>query len=103
MIESNYEYHCLACQRDRHAKFFMIWIDDKTKSRRCDDCQDDNVVKGRVAMRKEEAKNKPFRQGNTPLLEGLAQKPESKSKIAVRRSIEDRKMLREMGLSMEDL
>ena len=103
MIESNYEYHCLSCERDRHAKFFMIWADDKTRSRRCDSCQDDPIVKRRLANSKAERNAKPEADANIPLLVGLAKQASAKQHVQTRRKIEDIKMMREYGLDEGDL
>ena len=96
MIECNNGYHCLTCQRDRHAKFFMLWISDKTKSRRCDSCQDDPIVKKRLENSKAERKAKPLVTRNTPIFEGLSKAQESINKCKVRQDIDDIKTQKEI-------
>ena len=103
MIESNYEYHCLSCQQDRHAKYFSIWVADKRKSRRCDSCQDDPIVKRRLERSKAERTAKIDSNTNTPLLVGLAKQASAKQQVNTRRKIEDIKMMREYGLDEGDL
>lgn len=91
------EYHCLKCQRDRHAKFFMIWIADKTKSRRCDSCQNDPTVKQRVIDSKKERDAKPSATSDTPQLVGLSKMEIAQQKCKVRDGIADIKAMRDIN------
>ena len=90
------EYFCLSCTYTKHASKFMKWIADKSKSRRCDSCQDDPVVKERLDRCKDERKEKPNATSDTPQFVGLSKKDESKKKCMVRDSIADIKAQREI-------
>jgi len=67
----------------------MLWISDKTKSRRCDSCQDDPIVKRRLEHSKAERKAKPLVTRDTPILEGLSKTKKSINKCKVRQDIDD--------------
>jgi hypothetical protein len=81
------ETYCIACMRHRSEKHFQIWLEDKTKARRCDDCHDSEVVKERMLKINSERKAKE--ESETQIQINLDKEIESKRSLCVKRRIEE--------------
>jgi|GEM_PF-2308066 len=52
------DQYCTGCLQHRSEKHFTIWLNDKTKSRRCDDCSNSDTIKKRVQAHEKERRSK---------------------------------------------
>ena len=85
------EYFCATCMQTKHASKFMVWINDKSKSRRCDSCSDDPDLVERVKDRTDERKAKAK---TTPILNKLSKTEMAKNACIVRDKLADIKQQR---------
>lgn len=83
--------HCNQCLQEREFKFFSLWIEDRTKQRRCDFCSDPDFS---ARMLRNQAEEREIKReiGQAGLTQSQIKLSESKAsidKVKVRRSIED--------------
>lgn len=45
--------HCTTCHQDKHKVHFSIWYKDTSKARRCNRCQQSNVIESIINSNKE--------------------------------------------------
>ena len=91
------EYHCIICIQSKPIAEFSKWTANKLKSRRCDSCQDDPVVRARIAknQRDSDAKSSKQVRAKTPAMAKKEQEEINGAKVIARRRIEDLKWSRE--------
>ena len=99
------EYFCGTCMRNREARLFSKWFEDKSKCRRCNDCQDSEKVRDR--MRKAEKEAKELRASSampmlTPILKKLSQSRTARHSCEVRAKIEAILDMKRINAEFED-
>lgn len=95
------EYYCIACLQHRSEKHFSIWVEDKSKARRCNECHNDDKVKQRLINSQKERKAKP--PPVSPILTKLSKDLDSKSKCIVRDRLADIAMQKEIDEFVGDV
>lgn len=95
------DYLCLTCARDRGILHFNLWLSDKSKARRCDDCLKDENVEERKkqSQENERIKKEALSAKKTPLFVGYAQTPSAEKQREIKRRFDDlaeQKMIRDL-------
>jgi len=81
---------CLSCMQNKEEfEHFKKWRTDKSKSRRCDHCDDDKAVKKKLELCKSERKARQGSNNSTPLLVGLSKDEKSEKACYVRNRLAD--------------
>lgn len=98
------EFYCSACMQRKSEKEFSIWIEDKSKARRCNDCHTTEKQKERMIEHEAEraAKNPPV----APILKELAKSFGSQHKRDTNERLyklkEKRRLMDELGISEDE-
>lgn len=87
------DYYCVYCMQNFEAKEFSVWLEDTTKARKCNGCQDEEKVSSMIESNnierdlKREAECKKI----TPILLKLSSSEESKRKVEVSRRLQEKR------------